>query len=78
MPTVLIIGSYRFFFFSGDRDEPSHIHVEHDNHVAKFWLAPVRLQSSGGFKRKELNRIQQLVKDNHAHFLEAWNEYFGE
>jgi hypothetical protein len=78
MPTVLNIGSYRFFFYSGDQDEPPHIHVERDNHLAKFWLRPVRLQNSRGFKRKELNRIQQLVEENQERFIEVWNEHFGE
>jgi hypothetical protein len=77
MPTVLIIGPYRFFFYSGDRDEPVHIHVERDNHTAKFWLQPVRLQNSGGFKSKELSRIQDLVEENQAKFVEAWNEHFS-
>ena len=77
MPTVLIIGPYRFFFYSGDRDEPLHIHVEHDNHTAKFWLQPVRLQNSGGFKSKELSRIQDLVEENQAKFVEVWNEHFS-
>ena len=77
MPTVKIIGPYRFFFYSGDRDEPAHIHVERDNHTAKFWLQPVRLQNSGRFKRKELNRIQKLVEENQTLFLEEWNEYFS-
>ena len=78
MPTVKIIGPYRFFFYSGDRDEPPHIHVERDNHTAKFWLQPVRLQNSGRFKRKELNQIQKLVEENQTLFLEEWNEYFSE
>ncbi len=78
MPTVKIIGPYRFFFYSGDRDEPPHIHVERDNHTAKFWLQPVRLQNNGRFKRKELNRIQKLVEENQTLFLEEWNEYFSE
>jgi hypothetical protein len=44
MPTVLRVGPYRFFFvYSGDGNEPAHVHVEHDASVAKFWLAPVRL-----------------------------------
>ena len=77
MPTVLIIGPYRFFFYSGDRDEPVHIHVERDNHTAKFWLKPVRLQNSGGFKSKELSRIQDLVEENQTKFVEAWNEHFS-
>jgi hypothetical protein len=77
MPTVLIIGPYRFFFYSDDRDEPPHVHVERDNHKAKFWLQPVRLQNSGGFKRKELNRIQALIEENQVRFLEEWDEYFS-
>ncbi len=77
MPTVKFIGPYRFFFYSGDRDEPPHIHVERDNHTAKFWLHPIRLQNSGRFKRKELNRIQKLVEENQTLFLEEWNEYFS-
>lgn len=78
MPTVKFIGPYRFFFYSGDRNEPPHIHVERDSNVAKFWLQPVRLQSSGQFKRTELNRIQRLVEENRGEFIEVWNEYFNE
>lgn len=43
MPTILRVGPYRFFFYSGDGREPPHIHVERDSGVAKFWLDPVRL-----------------------------------
>jgi hypothetical protein len=43
MPTVLRLGPYRFFFYAGDVDEPSHVHVERDKDKAKFWLDPVRL-----------------------------------
>ena len=78
MPTVKIIGPYRFFFYSGDRIEPLHIHVERDNQIAKFWLEPIRLQNSGGLKSKELNRIQRLIEENLAEFIEAWDEHFSE
>lgn len=77
MPTVLRIGPYRFFFYASDRDEPPHIHVERDDNVAKFWLDPVRLQSSGGFSRVEINRIAGIVSSHRIQLLEAWNEYFG-
>lgn len=50
----LRIGSYRFFFYSGDRDEPRHVHVERDDMLAKFRLDPVRLQKSGGFAGNEI------------------------
>lgn len=76
MPTVLRIGSYRFFFYAGDRDEPPHVHVERDDNTAKFWLDPVRLQKSRGFSRKELNQIQKLVQENQEQLRGSWDEYF--
>lgn len=57
MPTLLRIGPYRFFIYAADCRGPAHVHVEHDNNVAKFWLKPVRLETSGGFRRNEINRI---------------------
>lgn len=77
MPTVFRTGPYRFFFYAGDRDEPPHIHVEHDANIAKFWVDPVRLQNSGGFSRTEINRIQKLVEENRGALLESWNEFFN-
>lgn len=76
MPTALRSGPYRFFFYAGDRDEPPHVHVERDEHVAKVWLDPVRLQSSGGFSRIEVARIQKLVDGHRAFLLRCWREYF--
>lgn len=76
MPTVLTIGTYRFFFYAGDRDEPPHIHVERDERVAKFWLDPVRLQRSGRFPRVELQRIQGIVEKHAVDLMRSWNEYF--
>jgi hypothetical protein len=75
MPTVLRIGPYRFFFYSGDCAEPPHIHIERDNQVAKFWLDPVRLQKSGGFSAVEINRIQKLVQEHEPELLRSWNEH---
>jgi len=76
MPTVLRIGPYRFFFYAGDREEPPHVHVERDDKIAKVWLDPIRLQQSGGFSRREIDRLQKLLRANHAALLEAWNDYF--
>jgi hypothetical protein len=77
MPTVLREGPYRFFFYSGDRDEPAHVHGERDNENAKFWLDPVRLERSNGFSGKDLNRIQELVQEHRDTLLGSWNEFFG-
>jgi len=77
MPTAVRAGPYRLFFYSNDRDEPPHVHVERDDNVAKFWLDPVRLQSSGGFSRKEINQIATVVLGRQIELLEAWHEFFG-
>ena len=77
MPTILRSGPYRFFFYANDRDEPYHIHVERDESIAKYWLDPIRLQSSAGFNRFELRKIRSIIKENHSTFLEAWNAYFS-
>jgi hypothetical protein len=77
MPTIFRSGPYRFFFFAADGVEPPHVHVERESNRAKFWLAPIRLQESGGFSRSELNRIAALVETNREHLLRGWNEFFG-
>lgn len=76
MPTALLIGPYRLFFYSSDADEPEHIHIDRDENVAKFWLEPVRLENSGGFNRTELRVIEKIVRDNQEQLLEAWHAYF--
>ena len=65
MPTILRIGSYRFFFYAGDREEPEHVHIERNGKIAKFWLNPVRLQSSGGFDRIEISKIHKIINERY-------------
>ena len=78
MPTVWRDGPYRFFFYASDRTEPEHVHVERDNRAAKFWLAPVRLQQSGGMRRWEIRRIARMIEKNQALLLEVWHGYFDD
>ena len=77
MPTVLRSGPYRFFFYSSDRDEPPHVHVERDDHTAKFWLTPVALAYNIGFRAKELRDVRRVVDERATEFLEAWHDNFG-
>jgi hypothetical protein len=76
MPTVLRVGPFRFFFYAGDGGEPPHVHVERDDCEAKFWLDPVRLERSRGFRRKEINRVRKLVEEQREQLLEGWNAFF--
>jgi hypothetical protein len=77
MPTVLRVGPYRYFFYAGDREEPPHIHVEREGKIAKFWLDPIILESSGGFNRAEIRQILRIIDKHQQQFVEAWHEYFG-
>jgi hypothetical protein len=77
MPTILQVGPYRLFFYSGDAGEPAHVHVERDDAVVKVWLNPVRLDRNVGFRPAELRRIEVIVADNRERILEAWDEFFS-
>jgi Domain of unknown function (DUF4160) len=77
MPTVLRRGPYRFYFYSHEPNEPPHVHVDRDDQSAKFWLQPVGVSRNFGFSAGELRRIQRLVIQNQAAFLEAWDGHFG-
>lgn len=76
VPTIHRDGPYRFFFYSGDRDEPPHVHVERDQSRAKLWLDPVRLCESNGFRSPELRRIERIVTDNSEMLLRTWHDFF--
>ncbi len=77
MPTVMRIGPYRFYFYSGDGHEPRHIHVERDDATIKFWIDPVRLDRSVGFGPAEIGVIHRHVVAHAATLRRSWNEHFG-
>jgi hypothetical protein len=76
MPTVLRVEGFRFFFYSKEGNEPAHVHVEHQENRAKFWLFPVSLAWSAGFNTSTLTWLYAIVRENQTLFLEKWNEHF--
>jgi hypothetical protein len=78
MPTVRNIpGPYRFFFYSFDCNERTHVHVQRERMVCKFWIQPVALARNQGFGSKELNIIRQIILRNRDRIMEAWYEHCG-
>jgi hypothetical protein len=77
MPTVLIVGPYKFVFFSSDKNEPHHIHVVRDKALAKFWLKEVALAKNKGFPDHEIAALGKLVVEHRETFTKAWDDYFG-
>ena len=76
MPTVLRIAGYRFFFFSNERGEPAHIHVESAERYAKSWLEPIALAANNGFRSAELAELRRQVEAHQIVLKEKWNEFF--
>lgn len=58
--------------------EPPHVHVGAGggrSDDAKFWLNPVSLADAGRFNRREIQRMERIVQEQQAHFLEEWHDY---
>ena len=77
MPTVLVEDGFRFFFYSKEGTEPAHVHVEHQENRAKFWLRPVSLAWNAGFNASTVTRLYAVIRENQTAFLEKWNEHFS-
>jgi hypothetical protein len=78
MPTLLEVEGFRFYFFSQERNEPPHVHVEKGDGRAKFWLAPVELAHARGFTKAEIRRSRELVNEHAEDFGARWQQHFGQ
>jgi hypothetical protein len=72
MPIILRIRGYRFGFYEADLDEPPHVHVAKQSKEAKYWLEPVGLARSRGFREHELDEVQRILAEYRGEILEAW------
>ncbi len=78
MPTVLLLRGFRFYFFSGEGNEPCHIHVKKGDAKGKIWLLPVMEEDYlYGFTIAERKEIKEIVNENRNMLIEKWNEHFG-
>ena len=69
--------SRRLQLAPADRGEPSHVHVEYEGRVAKFWLSPIAVAKTGRLSEHQLRQVERLVTANRLEFIEAWNDFFG-
>ncbi len=53
------------------------MHVRKEDGVAKFWLEPVELFKSAGFRPAHLSEIRIIIEQNHDNFIQQWERYFG-
>ena len=62
MPAIKIPEPYKIKFYSNENDEPPRVHVKRERKLAKFWIGPVSLESSGGFAVHELQKNRKPDK----------------
>ncbi|MCB0163545.1 MAG: DUF4160 domain-containing protein [Anaerolineae bacterium] len=76
MPVILRVRGYRFWFYQADLVGPPHIHVGKSGDEAKYWLSPIALAKSRGFKDHELNDIERILVEYQDNLLEAWQKEY--
>jgi hypothetical protein len=80
MPIVLIVGAYKFFFYSNEGTplKSPHIHVRGGGGEAKLSLqAPCEVVESVGYTSANLRAIRNLVYENREMLTGAYYEYFS-
>ena len=76
MPTIYREGPYRFFFNSREESR-MHVHIETAEGNAKFWLEPlVALVTFHNLSTRDLNRIDQIVREHQDEFISDWHRHF--
>jgi len=84
MPTVWREGPFRFFFYSEERNEPPHIHVEIGDPptdiYAKMWLGPpvaVAVAFWRNFSARDRRAAREIVIRQRTMMEQAWHDHFG-
>jgi uncharacterized protein DUF4160 len=75
VPTVDNIDGFRFFFYSEERTEPPHVHIEKGDYETKFWLDPVKKAVDWKFPTKDLKKVREIIKENQARFIQKYYEH---
>ena len=79
MPTLLVVGAYRFFIFMGDCAERRHAHVKGGSGgEAKIWLDPtVGFAANTGYTAREIARILEIARDHRTTLVARWGDVCG-
>lgn len=75
-PTVFRARGFRFYFFSRE-EERFHVHVQHAEGEAKFWLDPtLELAKNHGLRIDQLASAEELIKEHEHVIRAAWRKHF--
>ena len=75
-PTVLRTKGFRFYFFSRE-ERRGHVHVQHADGEAKFWIDPdVELAANFSLRAKQVAEAQRLIEEHLNEIRSAWAKHF--
>ncbi len=74
MPTLLRKNGFNFFFYANEH-LPKHVHIVKGDNFAKINLETLDVVINY-FKKNELHKVMDILKENRARFMEKWHEYF--
>jgi hypothetical protein len=76
-PTIFRERGYRAFFFSRE-EQRMHVHLQHADGEAKFWLEPqIEVAANHGLNPRRLAAALRLVRRSESEIRAAWEEHFG-
>ena len=79
MPTILYIDGWRFFFYSNERNEPIHIHVQKGDKECKYWLDSNNFEVEEAYTYQMNNKDKRVVKKYIFEYFELiekeWKDY---
>jgi hypothetical protein len=75
-PTILRIRGFRFYFFSRE-ERRAHVHVQHADGEAKFWIdRAVELAANFSLRPKQVAEVQTLIEEHLNEIRGAWAKHF--
>jgi len=78
MPTIFIVNSLRFFFYSNENSEPAPVHIMKGGANEKIWLLPeMKGAYLPGFSSSGAKEIENNASLNIDLLIKKWDEYFG-
>lgn len=80
MPTILYIYGWRLFFYSNEKNEPIHIHVQKANMEGKFWLKIDEISIEEAFcynfTPAAKREIKKIIYQHFDLIVDAWFKHF--
>ncbi len=81
MPTILYVQGWRFYFYSNEGNEPTHVHASKGDAECKYWLHADRFDVTDEFEYNLTPRlrreVRQIIFEHFDQIVVAWQEHFG-